>query len=225
MLRFDTGADELPADGSDALATLTVTGAVRGRGAQSYQLRYRPDTNAVDDSRPLLPYLGRSARNNPIVLTSAGPLELTDSAPDLARGLESVYVIDETHKRLVAEYVFMDEGPIVTFEDGDGWIIRDKRCIAAPKALPGRLRSDGNVCFDPKASVDLSLPLPESDYLPATAALLAELSAVVPSIAEDGFQPTSGRPKEYGGSGAVLRVFRLRNTSFLVAHIVCTDCN
>jgi hypothetical protein len=225
LLRFDSDPGELPPDDSEAPAILSVTGSINGQAERSYRLSYHSKTKTWDDDqRPVLPYLGRSAQNKPIILTDAGPLVLTQGDLDLATGVQNVVVIDERRKRVIAEYKLMDEGPVLATETGDGWVRRYENCVSAPLKRPGRLRTN-KVCFDPSKSIDLSFPLPDNYYLPATSALLSELKALIPSIVDDGFEPVKDNPRAYGGSGASLRAFRPFGTSLLVAHIICSDCN
>lgn len=221
MQRFDDVDSELPSLDHDVPASVELIGSIRGQAPQSYHFEFRATAKTwADDLRPLLPYLGRSARNKPVVLTSAGPIELAEG--DLATGINDVYVIDEMQQRVIAEYTFMDDGPVLETETGKAWFRRKGFCVAAASKRPGLLLTDDNVCSDTARSIDLSLALPESYYLPATRSLLSKLKKLIPSIADDGFGPIGAR--EYGGAGASLRAFRPIGSNLLVVQTVCGDC-
>lgn len=96
--------------------------------------------NAAGTDLGTVAYLGRTAANQPIILTNRGPLEIEAPFID-ARELPGLVVIDETRWRIVARYLDIAKGEYVVNSAQDIAVLDFERgvCIVAPRRRPGPL--------------------------------------------------------------------------------------
>jgi hypothetical protein len=129
--------------------------SITGRLADGEPARYRLDLRPRELTGyempnfdlGVLPYVGRSERNRPIVLTDRGPLEIIDTAVEFA-ALPTLALVREKDMSLVARYFDARDGTFVVTKDGEVgiWDASRRVCVTPPRKVPGLLVIVSTAC-------------------------------------------------------------------------------
>src|SRR6185295_5236126 len=113
----------------------------RVRGRWNSRMRLVQLRSTGGDESFNAPYLGRSKRNHPIVLSEHGPFEIV-SGLDLWRE-PTVVVIDATRERVLAKFYGV-EFPVIreTAVGIAAFVKSGNDCVTAPTRTPGLLSLD-----------------------------------------------------------------------------------
>ncbi|MBI1213950.1 MAG: hypothetical protein GC190_21015 [Alphaproteobacteria bacterium] len=167
-------------------------------------------------------YVGRSAANNPIILTNGGPFEIQSAGVDI-EPTPLIVVLDEERRTVLASYPNVG-GSIWIEATGNAvsaWTEHRGRCISFPAFRPGLLSGRRHGCaFSKSGGFNIS-----SDFEPAVGTKLSSLRELIPRLRDlDDLVDNKGDGSEFGGQGWLVVPYRLRKTSIVVVHMACVDC-
>lgn len=142
---------ELPSKGPQYLR---LWGRLEGGPQTAFVLKvdWEPAWRPEDRDFPGIAYRGRSADNNPIILTDRGALEITTAGVDLP--FSDYHLVDARRWKVITrlfspqrgEYIFTSATRIGLWDD------ERKLCISAPLKEPGFLRVAPENCAARRAS-------------------------------------------------------------------------
>ena len=122
---------------SCGLEVIRMTGRLSRGPKRTYAVAIEGD--CMPCSEGWVAYLGRSKANNPIIRTTAGPLEVIDGGVTI--GAEETVVLDEKRGSIVAKYLTPIGGAGGFFGEGKETFVRREggQCFVAPTVSPGLL--------------------------------------------------------------------------------------
>lgn len=94
-----------------------------------------------------LPFIGRSERNRPIILTDRGPMEIV--TPDIDHlAMPAITVVRQKDMSIVARYFPTSEGLFIITRTGEvgAWETRRRVCVTPPRNVPGVLAIVTKAC-------------------------------------------------------------------------------
>ena len=209
------------ADGILVTTRLDLKGRLSTDAARtSYRVTLVQDTAEGYDTaaaeRVLVPYLGRSRHNHPVILTNRGPLEVLTRAVTIGAD-PFVILVDAKRQRVFARYSDARDTHIVQSARGiKVWARQSDACVSAPSERPELLIADERAC-------DPAFALESSDrFAPASHVTLERLLKLVPDL--ENLQLVSSGPGDFGGGGWTVMVYTVRNQPFLIIYESCNDC-
>lgn len=95
-----------------------------------------------------LPFVGRSQRNRPIILTDHGPIEIVDAEIDYASSAPDLTVVREKDMSIVARYFGAADNLFVITKSGEVGVWDEGRhvCVTPPRNVPGPLAIVTHAC-------------------------------------------------------------------------------
>lgn len=140
---------ETTRNSSTVSQSVSLEGKLRQSAAESFQLQIQHDNDnfAFDTDLGALPYLGRSVRNRPIVLTNRGPLEILTRSIDIAYP-DGLILVDEQRHRVADRYFESYAKPYVVTHTHAIFVWDQARqsCVSAPRRLPALLTLATSAC-------------------------------------------------------------------------------
>jgi hypothetical protein len=193
--------------------TTTVIYRLRGRLNGEPLNAFTLQISKTDDGSYFYPiaYVGRSAKNRPILLTDKGTLEIRDPFVDISEDA-NVIIVDESSEKVLARYFeagsaaieMTDAGQIQARNDNGKW------CVEAPQRRPGLLDSRPGPCHQ------------MSDLQPANISV-KRLLALLPELNGLGLFAIPDSVGDFGGGGWKVLAFRVPKKHLLVVTLSCVD--
>jgi hypothetical protein len=209
----------------DMVRHVELRGSLGGAKPQTFRLRIENAAYHWGNAGDLGPvaYLGRSPRNRPVILTSAGPLEILSASFDVLRQ-PNLIIIDEPNWKMHAAYVAAEDVAwVVTSPDRiAAMALRTGACVSAPQLRPGLLQLRPRDCARVETT---SSGLVEDDGIsgdidPQPDALISLIAEPPPTVFDRLLKFEVEGPD---GPMIVIGVLRIRGTNLFVARLGYED--